>query len=128
MLPASWPAPGIFRFIAPFFVAGGLFHALALVAPGVAEPVPDWFHLLFIGVNFALAVLVLWRPRGFVSLFALYMVQQYVEHLPRLVDVWRAHQRFDWPGFAPLVFVPFVLVLLIRDARTRRLGAEPIAA
>jgi hypothetical protein len=112
-------SPVIFRFIAPAFVGGALFHLAALVEPGIAEPVPAWYHLLFVVVNAALAVLVLVRPRGFVPLFALYMVQQYVEHLPRCIEVWRVHHRFDLPGFAPLVFVPFVLALLIRDARAR---------
>ena len=116
-------SPRIFFFIAPAFVAGALFHLAALVLPSLAEPVPNWHHLLFVAVNLALAVLVLRRPRGFVLFFAAYMVQQYVEHLPRCIDVWEQQQRFDWPGFLPLVFVPFVFGLLLRDARTRRVSA-----
>jgi hypothetical protein len=116
-----WASAGIFRFLAPCFVAGGVFHLAALFRPDFAEPVPAWWHLLFVTVNLALAWGVLRRPRGFLPLFALYMVQQYVEHLPRCIEVWQHQHRFDAAGFASLVFVPFVFVLLIRDAR--RAGA-----
>src|SRR5438128_1002787 len=112
---ALWASAGIFRFIAPAFVAGGLVHLTAIFFPQVLEPVPTWYHVLFIGVNFALAWGVLRRPRGFIPIFALYVVQQYIEHLPRCIELWQHQRRFDVPGFAPLVFVPFVLFLLIRD-------------
>jgi hypothetical protein len=119
MSSGLWASAGIFRFIAPFFVAGGLFHLAAIFAPHILEPVPTWYHLLFVTVNFAMAYGVLRRPRGFIPIFALYTVQQYVEHLPRCIEVWETQHRFDAPGFAPLVFVPFVLWLLIRDASER---------
>lgn len=113
------PSPVLFKVLSLAFVGGAGFHVAALVRPSIAEPVPAWYHLLFVGVNAALAVLVVKRPRGIVPLFAVYMVQQYVEHLPRCITVWRDHGRFDLPGFAPLVFVPFVLALLVLDARAR---------
>jgi hypothetical protein len=129
MSSGLWASAGIFRFIAPAFVAGGLVHLTAIFLPQVLEPVPLWYHLLFVAVNFALAYGVLRRPRGFIPIFALYVVQQYVEHLPRCIEVWQHEHRFDAPGFAPLVFVPFVLVLLIRDARRSRAGTgAPVEA
>lgn len=115
----------LFPILALAFVGGGVFHALALVDPTIAEPVPAWYHLLFVGVNLALAILVVRRPPWLVPLFAVYLVQQYAEHLPRCVLLWREHGRFDLPGFAPLVFVPCVLALLVWDARTRRADARP---
>jgi hypothetical protein len=123
-MSASLPPPGIFRFIAPAFVAGGIFHLVGFIRPDLVEPVPQWYHFLFVLVNLALAAMVLRRPRWFIPVFVLYMVQQYVEHLPRLIDLWREQHRFDWAGFAALVFVPFVFALLLRDARTRRLAAQ----
>ena len=118
MSSGLWASAGIFRFIAPAFIAGGLVHLTAIFFPQVLEPVPTWYHLLFVAVNFALAWGVLRRPRGFIAIFALYVVQQYVEHLPRCIEVWQVQHRFDAPGFAPLVIVPFVLWLLLRDARS----------
>lgn len=115
--------PWLFRVLALAFVGGGLFHLAAIPFPHIAEPVPAWYHALFVLVNFILAVLVVKRPRFFPGLFAVYMVQQYVEHLPRCITVWRDHGRFDLPGFAPLVFVPGVLVLLVLDARRRDAAA-----
>jgi hypothetical protein len=124
MSSGLWASAGVFRFIAPFFAAGGLVHLAAMFAPQILEPVPAWYHLLFVSVNFGMAYGVLRRPRGFIPIFALYLVQQYVEHLPRCLDVWQIEGRFDAPGFAPLAFVPLVLWLLIRDARKSRLGAQ----
>jgi hypothetical protein len=120
--------PDIFRWLAPAFVAAGFFHGAALVWPHIAEPVPSWFHALFVAVNFALAVGLLKRPRGFVVLYALYTLQQLLEHGVRGVTVWRDEQRFDWASFASVVFVPFVLFLLVRDAQQKAPRQNPAAS
>jgi hypothetical protein len=112
-------SPRIFRWLAPAFVAAGFFHGAALLWPHIAEPVPSWFHALFVAVNFALAVGVVKRPRGFVVLYALYTVQQLLEHGVRGVSVWQHEHRFDWASFASVMFVPFVLFLLVRDAQQK---------
>src|SRR5262249_15016649 len=124
----SPPSPKIFRFIAPAFAAAGLFHLAALVWPQIAEPVPGWWHLLFVGVNAALTALVLRRPRGFLIFYVIYTAQQFIEHVPRGLAVWRLEHRIDWGSLASVVFVPCVLALLVRDARTRRAGPLTAAA
>ena len=50
-------------------------------------------------------------------IYALYTVQQLLEHGVRGVMVWRDEQRFDWASLASVLFVPFVLALLVRDAQ-----------
>ena len=73
----------VFRWIAPAFAAAGVFHAAALVKPEIAEPVPPWWHALFVGVNVIMAVGVVKRPRGFLAFYVAYTVQQSVEHRAR---------------------------------------------
>jgi hypothetical protein len=120
-MSAPSPAPAgpharLFRFFAPLFVAAALFHAAALVKPAIAEPVPPWWHALFIVVNLVLAVGIVKRPRGFLLAFAVYTLQQLIEHGPRLIVVWRDDHRIDWGSVVAVVFVPFVLLLLVREA------------
>ena len=111
---------GLFRVFALAFAGAGLFHGACLVKPDLAPPVPPAWHALFVLVNLTLAFgVVRFRTRAFVVGFALYMVQQYVEHGPRLIDIWREQQRIDWTSVAPLLFVPVVLVCLWLNLRAR---------
>jgi hypothetical protein len=114
----------LLRFLAIAFVCAGIFHAAAFVKPELAEPVPRWWHLLFVAVNTALALGMRTRPPGFVPAFAVYTLQQVFEHGLRGVMVWRVEGRLDWASVVSLTFVPLVLVLLIIEARTPR--AHPV--
>jgi hypothetical protein len=109
----------VFRWLAPAFAFAAIFHAAALFAPSIAEPVPPWWHALFVVVNVALAIGVVVRPRGFVIAFAVYTLQQLLEHGHRGVVVWRDEHRLDWASLVSIVFVPIVLALLVCDARSR---------
>jgi hypothetical protein len=109
----------VFRFLAPAFVAAAIFHGVACIRPEIAEPVPLWFHALFVLVNLLLAVGVVRRPRGFVVGFALYVIQQLVEHGGRGFRVWTVEHRFDWASAVSVVFVPIVFALLVSDARAK---------
>jgi hypothetical protein len=106
----------VFAILACVFVFAAVFHAAAFVQPAIAEPVPRWWHALFVGVNLALAVGVWKRPRWLPVVFALYVVQQFAEHAPRGVTVWRDEHRIDWASLGSIAFVPVVLGLLVVDA------------
>src|SRR5206468_12719552 len=99
----------LLSFLAVAFVCAGIFHAVAFVNPEIAEPVPRWWHALFVIVNTALALGMRARPPGFVLGFAVYTVQQLFEHGLRGVMVWRVEGRLDWASVVSLTFVPFVL-------------------
>jgi hypothetical protein len=122
-------SPRIFHWLAPAFACAGVFHGAALVWPHIAEPVPAWFHALFVVVNGALAVGVVKRPRGFLPVYVVYTLQQLIEHGVRGVTVWQDEQRLDWASLASILFVPFVLFLLLREARreARTQGTLPLA-
>jgi hypothetical protein len=113
-------SPRIFHFLAPAFVCAGIFHGAALIWPHIAEPMPAWFHALFVFVNFGLAWGVIARPRGFLPLFVLYTVQQLLEHGVRGVRIWQDELRLDWASLVSVLFVPFVLLLLVQQARRER--------
>jgi hypothetical protein len=110
----------VFLFLAPAFFLAAIFHAAALVKPSIAEPAPVWFHALFVVANLLLVVGVLRRPRGFALAFALYMIQQLVEHGTRGVRIAIEEHRLDWASLVSVVFVPIVFALLVSDARAKR--------
>ena len=110
----------LFRLFAVAFAAAGLFHATAFFHPEIAEAVPRYWHALFVFVNAGLVVGVLKRPPWFPFVYALYTLQQWIEHGVRGMDVWQSEHRLDWASVVSVVFVPIVLVLLIADARQAR--------
>lgn len=114
----SHPLRVAFLLCAIGFVAGALFHAAALVRPSIAEPAPPWRHALFVGVNAALAVGILVRPKWFLYVFVLFTLEQVWGHGVSLVRV-AGEGRLDWASVVVLVFVPAMLGLLVLDARRR---------
>ena len=110
----------LFQIFAVAFAAAGLFHAAAFIHPEIAEPVPRYWHALFVFVNAGLVAGVLKRPRWFPFVYALYTLQQWVEHGVRGIDVWQSEHRLDWASVVSVLFVPIVLALLIVDARQAR--------
>jgi hypothetical protein len=123
---SSFSYERLFRVFAVAFLGAALFHGAAFVKPDLAEPVPAAWHATFVVVNLTLAYCVVrWRTRAFAVGFVAYMVQQYVEHVPRLLDIWREEQRIDWASVSSLAFVPIVLVFLVLDLRARSRSATP---
>lgn len=118
MAPPASPYSRIFPWLAPAFVGAALFHGAAFFKPEIAEAVPRWWHAMFVGINVALTVGILKRPRGFIPLYVIYTAQQLYEHLTRGTHIWATEHRLDWASVVSVLFVPAVLVLLILDARS----------
>ncbi len=109
----------VFVAIAVGLAVAGTFHLAALAAPSIAEPSPPWRHALFAAINFAFAVGMVKRPRGFAFAFAALTLEQLYSHGTYGVDVWRREARVDWASVVVVVAMPIVVVLLARDARAR---------
>jgi hypothetical protein len=88
-----------------------LFHAAAIVVPGISEPSPAWRHALFIGVNaffaWAFVTRVAWLPIPFVVLAA----QQTWSHGSAFLDA-RAAGHFDLQSVLVLVSLPFLAIFI----------------
>lgn len=109
------------RLAAAAFCAGALFHAAALLHPGLGEPSPAWRHVLFIGVNVAAAYGFARGFRGFRVLFTILFVQQMLSHGG---DAWirlSREGRVDWASAVVLAGFPALLALawLRPDRRSR---------
>ncbi len=107
----------VFVVIAIGLAAAGIFHVVALAVPAIAEPSPPWRHALFAAINFAFALGMVKRPRGFVFAFAALTAQQLYSHVAQGLDVWRREARVDWASALVVIAMPIVLMLLVRDSR-----------
>lgn len=100
-------------------VLAAAFHAAAAVAPSLAPSSPTWRHALFVAINLAAAAGLLWRPRGFVPLFALLCLQQLASHG---AEAWRARRdeaRVDVTSIVVVCAMPVALALLVAETRAR---------
>ena len=92
----------------------------ALVDPQLAGTDPTWRHALFLGINAALAVLIVLRPRWLPVLLAVLAAQQLWSHGRALVDAWKLEHRVDWASVVVVVGIPFALAIVVHDARAAR--------
>ena len=99
-------------------------HArLAAAGAGVV-----WRHELFVGLNLALAALLVTRPRWALVPAALLSAQQLYSHGSDLVHSVRGPEPFDWASVGVLVFFLALLTLLVVERRTADTPALPRAA
>jgi hypothetical protein len=111
----------VFLLFAVGFAGAAVFHAVAMVS-AIDPSSPRWRHGLFVAIDFALAVSMIRRPRWFVWVFAVLLVQQAWSHGTSLV----AHAKagsVDVPSIVTLLALPIVLVLLVRDRANVRRGS-----
>jgi hypothetical protein len=110
----------VFRVLSVVFACAAVFHAAAFVKPEIAEPMPRAFHASFVLVNLVLAYCVLrFRTKLLAGGFVIYMLQQWIEHVPRGLSIWQEQHRIDWASLSSSLFVPVVFVLLLLDLRGR---------
>jgi MFS family permease len=107
------------------FVGAGLYHAVAVVFPDIAEPSPSWRHALFVAINGLVGVGLLRRPPWFAWLLTVLTLQQVYSHGAYGWQVWRAEGRIDWASALVLVALPPLTALVWWDVRRRRRVREP---
>jgi len=102
------------------FAGAGLYHAVAVVFPDIAEPSPTWRHALFVAVNAFVGVGLLRRPPWFAWLLTALTLQQVYSHGAYGWQVWSAEGRIDWASVLVLVALPPLAALVWWDVRRRR--------
>ena len=121
----------LFRLASLVAIAAAIFHGLSAAFPSVArleyEPTyPTWRHIVFIGINLALAGLFRVRPRWFVWAYGALTIQILASHGWGAVRLWRLAGYIDWISVAVSVGAPLLLVALVADRRAR-IGFETAA-
>lgn len=103
----------LFIILAFVFVIPAIFHAFALFFPLNDSPV--WRNLLWVFLNLLLAYGVYTRPKFFVYVFALLIIQQFISHGSDLVHLWKTQHKVDWISVSVFIYLPVVFIFLIRD-------------
>ena len=122
--------PQRFRVIAVILVLSAAFHFMAAWVPAFDESIgssaPKWRHLVFTGIEGALALLMLRRPRWLPLILLLFLGQQLTTHGVQLGRQLVRDHRIDWMSLVVLAFLTGVLLIVIRDQqRTTRSFSKP---
>jgi hypothetical protein len=115
--PTRWP-DRLLVLIGFGCFAVALFHAAAIVWPGVSEPSPPWRHALFIGINAFFGAAFVRRVRWLPWALAPLTVQQIWSHGEGFLQA-RAAQppRWDLQSLSMLVTLPVLWVVVVAARR-----------
>jgi len=75
-----------------------------------------WRHLVFVGIDIALAVLLLWRPRWLIAPVAIVTAQASWSHGHGLWNAWHSARQVDWVSVAVFLYLPFLVAAAISNA------------
>jgi hypothetical protein len=108
----------LFRIFAGLSAGAAIFHLVNLLYR--FDHSPAWRHIMFFFVGVICVYGFLVRPKYFLILFALLLIQQYYSHGSSLVNNWIDDQKINWINIGVLIIMPPALVLLIQDYKQTR--------
>ena len=76
---------------------------------------PAWRHGVFVCINLFCVYGILIRPKYFILIVFLLLVQQCYSHGQRMIKMLEEQQRIDWVSVFVLVLLPIALICLIED-------------
>jgi hypothetical protein len=98
----------------PGFLLSGIYHIVGLINPLLTEPSPPWRHLLFVGINFvAAAILIINRKRLLLLLLPL-VIQQIYGHTIYGLHVYNTQGRIDWASVIVCLSMPILGILILK--------------
>lgn len=109
---------GLFRIFATLWGIAAIYHLIGIFYK--VNDAPPWRHAVFVCMDLFFAYGLLKRPKYFVFLFFVFLVQQYYTHGSRLLNMWIEEVKVDWISLLVLVVLPIAFVYLITDARAKR--------
>jgi hypothetical protein len=118
MLFSNKTRNGLFKVFAVLSATAAFYHLTGIFYKVDGSPV--WRHLFFIGVNLFCIYGVLKRPKYFVYLVALLLVQQYYSHGTYLINLWTEKRQIHWISVADLLLLPIGLICLVEDCKMRK--------
>jgi hypothetical protein len=108
----------LFRLSAIIFCLVMMFHLVGIFYP--INETSVWRHILFAVVNLFCVYGTLNRPKYFVYLVALLLVQQYFSHGTYVVNKWVEEKQIHWISAFDLLLLPIVFICLIEDDKARK--------
>jgi hypothetical protein len=105
----------IFQVYAALSLLVGGLHFIGIFYP--INSSPTWRHTLFVGINLFSAYGFLKRPRFFVYLFFLLLLQQIYSHGGNAIAIWNQQHVVSWIDVIVLIFTALAFALLLIDKK-----------
>lgn len=97
--------------------AAALYHIVGVIHK--VNDSPAWRHLLFAGINLFCGYGFIKRPTYFTYFITALLIQQYYSHGSYLIQTWLQASKIHWISIAVLVVLPFSLICLIEDGKSK---------
>ena len=107
----------LFKVFAALFFFAAIYHFVGVFYKVNESPI--WRHLLFVVINLFCVYGILKRPKYFVYLVALLLVQQYYSHATYMVNMWIEKKQVHWISVFDLLLLPIALICLIEDCKIK---------
>ncbi len=96
------------------FLGAAIYHLLSVAVPAWSSGSSTGRHGLFVLINLALALGMVKRPTGFLAVFSIVCLQQFVSHGGDLLRALRERGEIDGMSALVLVALPPAWLLLLR--------------
>ena len=97
------------------FVAAGLHHLYGYFSPELRPDYPPLRHLIMVGINLALSVLMIKRTKYFLPFLLLLSIQQLYGHGGNIVKSWYGSDQALYTDWAVVIIVPFLFIAYTYD-------------
>lgn len=117
MLFSTKTRSNLFVVFAVVLFLTAIYHLLGIFYKVNDSPV--WRNLLFAGIDFFCVYGALKRPKYFVYMVVLFIVQQYYSHGTYLINMWNEKKQIHWISVFDLLLCPIAMICLIEDYKMK---------
>jgi hypothetical protein len=107
----------LFKIVSALCLIIAAYHLVGIFYPINASP--SWRHFVFVGICLVCVYGFIKRPKFFVYFFFVLLVQQFISHGQSLKTQWFDYNEIDWISLLLLIFMPFLLVSLFIDSKSK---------
>lgn len=108
----------IFFVFAVLFAGAAIYHFIAVFI--TINDLPLSRQFIFILIDLAIAYGLLKRPKYFIYVFIILLVQQYYTHGFKLMEEWNNFKKIDYVSLLVLCVLPFILFFLLKDYHQKK--------
>ena len=105
----------IFYFFMLCFVTAGLHHLYEYFYPELRPDYPPLRHLIMLGINLGLSVLMIKRTKYFLPFLLLLSIQQLYGHGGNIIKSWYGSGQALYTDWAVVIVVPFLFIAYTYD-------------
>ena len=107
----------LFKLFAALSLLAAIYHFVGLFYR--FDETPFWRHLIFVGINLFCTYGFLKRPKYFIYLFGMLLLQQFYSHGSYLICLWNAKRQIHWLSVIDLIMLPLALICLVEDRKLK---------